>query len=226
MPIALETPVQYIPRVGPAMAQKLAILGVRTVLDFLYYPPFRYKDYSLTSPIASIQVGETVTIKGEVTSMRNIFTKTGKNFQEGIITDDSGSLSVMWFNQPYLTKVIRVGESIHLAGTIGWFGKKIVMQSPDYEILSVDDTSLHTGRLVPGYSETAGITSKWMRGRIAFLLQTCLPLVQEYLPPSVLSEHHLIPLSEALEWVHFPKRIEEAGLAKKRLGFDEFLILQ
>lgn len=226
MALSLDTPVQYVPRVGPAMAAKLHLLGVKTVEDFLYYAPFRYNDYSLCSPIAAIQVGETVTIKGTVTSIRNIFTKTGKNFQEGVISDASGSISVLWFNQPYLTKVISAGASIHLSGKIGWFGKKIVMESPDFELLATDEESLHTGRLVPVYNETRGITSKWMRGRIAFLLDTCLPLVKEHLPKEIISDHNLIELAQALEWIHFPKRMEDAGLAKKRLGFDEFLILQ
>ena len=85
MELSLESSVQYLPHVGPVMAKRLAKLGITTIGDLLYYPPFRYDDYSLVSPIARIQPGETVTVRGEVQWLKSFITKRGKKMQQGMI---------------------------------------------------------------------------------------------------------------------------------------------
>lgn len=228
MDLTPDTPVRFIPRVGPAMAGKLDILDIRTARDFLYHIPSRYNDFSLVSPISRVRPGETVTIRGTVEQFNAFATKTGKRIQEAKVRDDTGVLSVIWFNQPYLRSVIRPGITIHLAGTISWFGTKIVLSSPEYELFDPADpaASLHTGRLVPVYPLTEGVSSKWIRSRIALLLDTVLPSITELLPETLLTSHHLSGIHEAIRSVHFPKTMEEAALAKRRLAFDELLILQ
>lgn len=206
------------------MAEKLGKLGIKTVEDLLYWVPFRYNDFSLVSPIARTQPGETVTVRGKVTSIKNAFTKTGKKLQQAKVADQTGTIDVIWFNQMYLTRVIRPGDRISLSGKVDWFGHKIVMISPEYEIS--EGESLHTGRLVPVYSETAGLSSKWLRGRIAFVLKECLPSVKEFLPEEIRSKYRLIGLHEAIQTVHFPKMTEEAKIARERLSFDELFLLQ
>jgi ATP-dependent DNA helicase RecG len=150
------------------MGEKLEQLGITTVRDFLYHIPFRYDDFSLVSKIALIQPGETVTIQAQVQTFSAFITKNGKRLQEAKVTDETGKLSVIWFNQPFLRSVILPGSTIRLSGPVSWFNHKLVLNAPQYEIVNdagVD--SLHTGRLVP-YPETAGLSSKWMRGRIHF----------------------------------------------------------
>ncbi len=222
MELTLSSPVQYVPRVGPRMAQLLDRLGIKTVEDLLYYVPFRYDDYSLISPIARVQPGETVTISGTIHSIVNLTTKTGKRMQQAVVADDTGKLTVMWFNQPFLTRVLPVGTSVRLAGKIDWFGSKIVMSSPSYEI----GTSLHTGRLVPVYAETEGITSKWIRGRIADVLEKVSPQIEEILPENTKQTYHLMDIHKAIGSVHFPGTPEEGVAAARRLAFDELLLLQ
>jgi len=228
MDVTLESPVRFIPRVGPAMASRLERLEIFTVEDFLYHIPFRYDDFSLVSPIARVQPGETVTITGTVESIKNFYTKTGKKVQEAKVADSSGRLSVIWFNQIYLLNIIHAGDMLHLSGTISWFGAKLVMSNPQYEILSTDDdgVSLHTGRLVPVYPETEGVSSKWMRGRIAHLLMSVLPTVTDFLPDEVLSSNHLMGIAEALQTIHFPDTLDRAYQARRRLAFDELFIMQ
>src|SRR5687767_14179042 len=113
MDLTLDTPVRFIPRVGPAMASKLEILGILTARDFLYHIPFRYNDFSLVSSIARVQPGETVTIKGTVERFNAFATKSGRRIQEAKVRDDTGVLSVIWFNQPFLRSVIKPGMTIH-----------------------------------------------------------------------------------------------------------------
>ncbi len=224
MELMLDSFVQYIPRVGPVMAQKLGRLGIRTVADLLFYAPFRYNDYSRIAKIRSLRPGETVTVEATVRSIKNAFTKTGKKLQQAKVADDTGELAVLWFNQMYLTNIIKPGDILRLSGKADWFGHTVVMTSPDYE-KKVPGAGLHTGRLVPVYPETAGVSSKWLRGRIGFILEQCKDKVLEYIPDSIQSKFSLIPIKTAIEDIHYPKNIQDSQKARFRLGFDELLIL-
>lgn len=222
MDLTLTTPVQYVPRVGPTRAKLLQKLGIETVKDLLYYVPFRYDDFSLVSPIVRVQAGETVTVEGTITAFKNSYTKSGKKLQEAKIADETGILDVIWFNQPFLARVLPVGTTVRLAGKIDWFGHKVVMNSPSYEIGS----TIHTGRLVPVYPETEGISSKWLRGRIAFVLEQVLDTVVDALPKLIQANHRLPPLAQALQTAHFPDTKGNADTARRRLAFDELFFLQ
>lgn len=231
MELKLDTPIQYVPRVGPVMAKRLDTLGIKTVEDLLYYPPFRYDDFSLVSPIARVQPGETVTVGGTITAFRNAFTKSGKKLQQAQLTDETGTLDVIWFNQPFLARTLPVGTNVRLAGKIDWFGHKLVMSSPEYEIVESQpqgpalSVSIHTGRLVPVYPATKGVSQKWLRGRIAFIIEQCAPQVLEYLPPSIISVYRLMTIQKSIEQIHYPLDKAAAMVARRRLGFDEFLFL-
>ena len=220
----LDSSVQYVPRVGPRMAALLKKLGIETVYDLLTYVPFRYNDYSLVSPIARLQPGETVTLMGTLEYIRTFVTKTGKRLVMGSLRDESGAIDLVWFNQVYLVNVLHAGDRLSVSGKVDWFGKKVVLSSPDYEVIG-EQASLHTGRLVPVYSETEGLSSKWLRGRIAYVLEQCLPEVSEQLPEEVLREQKLMGLREAISTVHFPKSQEAAKDARERLAFDELFTL-
>lgn len=217
------TPIQYVPRVGPVMAEKLAILGIHTIEDLLYYPPFRYNDFSHLTLVSQVRPETVVTVKVVVKSFKNVFTKTGKKLQEAVVADASGELTIIWFNQIYLVKLIMPGTKLHLSGKINWFGHKLVMESPEYEIISGEEESLHTGRLVPVYNETAGISSKWLRGRVHFLLNETSSLFGEQLPQEICSKFHLMPIGVAIREVHFPTDLSRAEDARRRLSFDELL---
>lgn len=220
MQLSLDTPVRYIPHIGPVMAERLSDLDIYTVRDLLYHVPFRYDDFSLVSPIARVRPGETVTVNGTIDSIRAFYTKTGKKIQEAVVSDSSGKLTVIWFNQLYLLKILHPGDYVHLSGKIDWFGSRVVMSNPSYE----QGTSLHTGRLVPVYPETAGVSSKWLRSRIAFLLKTIA--VIDFLPNVTLNEYHLMPLPAALAAVHFPDNKEDIERGRHRIAFDEVFLLQ
>lgn len=228
MDLTLDSPIQFLPRVGPAMAEKLERLGIRSVRDLIMYPPFRYIDYSLVTPVARVQAGETITVKGTLTFIRNVLTKFGKKIQLAEITDDSGKLDIIWFNQQYLTYTLRKGMVLNMAGKVDWFNRKIVLSNPVYEIVNdASGESLHTGRLVPVYPETEGVTSKWLRSRVADLLSRNIDTeLEDCIPDIIKNRHRLLTVSQAVRQMHFPETMELAGQAKKRLAFEELLILQ
>lgn len=228
MNLQLTSPVQYVPRVGPRMATLLGKLGITTVFDLLTYVPFRYKDYSLVSPIAKVHPGEVVTVVGSLEYIRTFITKSGKRLVMAKLRDESGAIEISWFNQAFLVKILKPGDTISASGKVDWFGPKIVLSSPEYEVLKTEGeehTSLHTGRLVPVYAETEGLSSKWLRGRIAFVLEQCISQVTEKLPDEILEHEHLPGLAQAIQTIHFPNSIEEAVRSRNRLAFDELFLL-
>lgn len=206
-------------------ARRLEKLNIKTFEDFLYHVPFRYDDFSLISKINRVQPGEIVTIQGTVSEISNEFTKNFKRLQKAEIADDTGSIEVVWFNQPYLTKVIRKNDKISLSGKIDWFLRKIVMQSPEYEIIS-SSPIIHTGRLVPVYPETKGVTSKWLRRQVYKLINENRENFIEYLPDTIINDHSLLTINVAIEQIHFPQTLDKANKSRQRLSFDELFLLQ
>ncbi|MCL4416772.1 MAG: hypothetical protein M1365_08770, partial [Actinobacteria bacterium] len=207
-------------------AKRLQKLGIFKINDFLYHKPFRYEDYSLISKISKLQEGEIVTVQGIVEEMKNEFTKRYKKIQKAKVKDSTGVLDIIWFNQPFLTKYIRKGDKISLSGKIEKNGNQLIMQSPLYEILSNDLVPLHTGRIIPIYPETKGVSSKWLRRQIYKILMDENHSLEEFLPKSIINKHNFPELKQAIEKLHFPKEMEEIKKAKERLSFQEIFLMQ
>lgn len=219
----LGDPVRFLPQVGPIASKKLDKLGIVSVGDLLYHLPFRYDDFSLVSKITSVKPNQVVTVKGTIVDLKNQFTKNGKKLQRGTISDQTGQLDVIWFNQLYLPQTLKPGTEVSLSGKVDFFGSRLCLVSPDYEIVK-GETLTHTGRLVPVYPETAGISSKWLRTRINSVLKI-LPPLPDTLPEEIKSSFNLVSLDQALREVHFPTTLESAQKARYRLGFEELLTI-
>ncbi len=226
----LTTPVQKVYMVGPTYAKRLEKLGIKTVEDLLFHFPNRYEDYSLIAKINRLKPGETVTIRGTVTEIKNEYTKNGKKIQKALVSDNTKILEVTWFNQPFLTRTIKVGETYNFSGKVNWFGHKLSLISPEYEQILGQRYeafgSIHTGRLVPVYAETYGVSSKWLRSRIAPLLKENASSFPEYLPEKIIRENQLLNYQKAINQIHFPDNQSLAEEAKKRLAFDELFLIQ
>lgn len=222
----LDTPVEQLQMIGPSYQSRLAKLGILTVRDLVYHLPFRYENYSLVSKIINLQAGETVSITSEVIKFQNIYSKSGKKIQKAQVSDETGSIEAIWYNQPYLQKLIKPGIKIALAGSVKWFTHSLIMDNPEYEIVTAGKKLIHTGRLVPVYPETAGLSSKWLRSRIYPILEKFNVNIPEYLPIGILKKYNLMDLKQAVYAVHFPNNLDVAPLARQRLSFDELLILE
>ncbi|KKR81229.1 MAG: ATP-dependent DNA helicase RecG [Candidatus Daviesbacteria bacterium GW2011_GWA1_41_61] len=220
----LNTPLSGLPGIGYTLAKRLIRLELFKVEDLINHYPFRYDDFSKVSKISEVKVGETVTLEGEVWSIKNTYTRFRKVLTKATLNDSTGSMELIWFNQSWLTKNIKVGEKIRASGKIDRFGSKTTMVAPDWEKVEEGKVNLHTGRLVPVYPETYGLTSKWLRQKIASLLPRALFQIGDPLPNSIKDE--MLPLPEALNLIHFPQTFDDVAKAKKRLSFDELFYIQ
>lgn len=223
----LTSPISDLPKVGPVLTRKFEKLGILTVENLFYHVPSRYMDYSLITTISKIHPEEIVTIHAKIVSIKNIYSRRGLKMQIGSVEDPTGKLTVIWFNQPFLIKTLYPGKLVSLSGKVGFFSGKLCLTSPDYEVLSdFEKPTFHTGRLVPVYPETSGLSSKWIRTIIRKAYNEGNLADSEFLDEGVLKKYKLETLQNAVKSVHFPETLNEIEVGRKRLAFNELLNLE
>lgn len=224
-PAALNAELTVLQGVGPKNAESLEKLGMQTLGDMLYYFPRRYEDYSQLKPIQSLMFNDVVTVLGTIQSVHTRPIRGGKaSIMEVVISDGTGSLRLSFFNQPWLANRMKEGEAISVSGKIEQYLGRIVMNSPDWEPVEVEN--LHTNRIVPIYALTEKIAQKWLRGQMNQVVTYWAPAVVDALPDQVRLSAKLVSLGEALLQIHFPDSQDRLKLARERLGFDELFYLQ
>ena len=227
-PLNLESPVTALKRVDSKRAVQLGRLEVTTLRDLLYFFPRRHLDYSAVVKVAELQYGQERTVEGNILEIRE--ERRGRNRQlritEAQLADETGSVKVSWFGQGYLARTLPAGTRVAISGKVGDFNGRLVFESPEYEVLRGSQSSIHTGRLLPVYPLTQGLTGRTLRNLTWQTLQMGLPLVSESLPESVRKRRSLIPLREAIKQAHFPDGQANRDQARRRLAFDELLTLQ
>lgn len=227
--ISLDSPITQLRSVGTRSAVRLAKLGIRTVKNLLWHLPARYEDYSQSVPIAQVVPGEKMSIQGRILAIatRHIWPRR-MTITTATVQDDSGAIRAVWFNQPYLTENLAEGTPVSMAGKIVLDKRGLYIASPVYEKTSVPGTDAgelrHTGRLVPIYPETDGITSKYLR----YLLQPLLESVafEDPVPAAIREKFGLENLDAAVKTVHYPVDVSLVPRAKERLAFDDLLLFQ
>lgn len=211
-------------RIYKTYSKRLEKLEISKLGDFLYHLPSRYDDFSLISKIADVQPGEIVTIKGTITAIKNDFTKRFKQIQRATVADETGSIDILWFNQPYIAKTLNFGDNVALSGRVENDNGRPILTAPAFEVLADGQQPIHTGRLVPIYPETAGVSSKWLRRQVYKILSTSS--FDEFLPDKMIKEYNLMDYNSALQNIHFPHSLDQAQKARFRLSFDEVFLLQ
>lgn len=223
MNLDLQTPIIELPHVTKKMARAFLKLEIRTVHNLLLHIPFRYQDFSRVVPAAHLKIGEEATVRAQVTILRNRRARTGRTITEAVFRDRSGSLKTIWFNQPYISKILHHGEWVYLAGTLTDDDFGVHMINPIFERADTTENALHTARLIPIYHTTTELTNRSIRRLIGLTLPVAR-LVAEWLPPEIRARHHLPALAVALNAAHFPKTIHDASAARHRLAFGELFI--
>jgi ATP-dependent DNA helicase RecG len=229
----LDIPIEKIPKVGPVFLKKLQKMGIKTVEDLFFHFPHRYEDFSNIRPISKIKTNETCCLQGKILEIGISRTWKKKMFlTEAIVEDKTGAIKVIWFNQPYLTKTLNEGDWVCLAGRVSSGKKGVYLSNPTYEKISVINDKLsitnltHTGRIVPVYPETEGLSSRWLRYILRPLLARFKNEIPEILPLEIIKKYNFLPRAQALWQVHFPDSISLAKKAKERFSFEELFLIQ
>ena len=203
--------------VGPELENKFSLLGVNSIFDLINYFPKRYEDYSVVSKISEIKFGK-VTIKGHVRDAKGRYVRRGLHITEAVLTDESGSIKIVWFNQPYRANAIKSSAEYFVSGNFELSNNRLTIMNPSMELAS--DFPANTARILPVYKLTKGITSNTIR-KIVREIVPIIRKIDESMPEWILRESNLISRSQALELIHFPEKSVDIQRAQERLGFDE-----
>ena len=229
MSVKLDSKIEEIPGAQNRFLPKLRKLGIKTVGDLIMHFPIRYEDWREVSKIADLTAGYESTIHGIIQEVKQ--TRTWQKrmiITDVLIGDETGSIRAIWFNQPYIGKMLEKGKQINISGKVSKSKSKndIYFSNPIYELIPSGYTEpKHTARLVSIYPETKGLTSKGIR----FVMKNVLDSVEEipeFIPSEVLEKLNLPEINDALRKIHLPENIEETEGAKKRFAFQDLFLLQ
>jgi len=202
---------------------KLSSMGIKRLEDLLLYFPRTYRDEQEFAKINELKTDEVCVLHAKVKSIINARTRSGKIMTRAVVADSTGELPIMWFNQAHIKQMFFKGSQIILTGKIKFDKGKIMMMSPKYERPAKE--LIHTGRIVPVYSESEEISSKWLRTKIHMMLPY-VDYFDEYMPQWVLEREALMSYQDAIYHIHFAKDEEHLKKARERLAFDELFLLQ
>jgi len=226
-PRSLDTEVQYLKGVGPRLASILAKVGIRTVRDVLFYMPRRYEDRSHLPAIADVRPGQWVTVKGRIIDLESKSTRAGMVVLRATISDRTGDLTLVWFNQPWVARKLKGYEGEIIAyGYVKDVHFDIEMNAPEFELLDEDDDPEAFARIVPVYPLSEGVTQFVIRRAVSSALEHYLDYVDDPFSGTYLSKLKLRPLRWSLSQIHRPDSEESKNEARKRLVFDEFFFFQ
>ncbi|PYM20439.1 MAG: DNA helicase RecG [Candidatus Rokuibacteriota bacterium] len=223
----LGTPLQYLKGVGPRRAALLEKKGLATVEDALFFVPLRHEDRTRFTPLSALQPGDVRTVTGIVAGIAPPPPGRPRVPLKVTLRDERGLASAVFFNARYLTRVLKRGQRVILHGRVGRDYGAITLQHPEWEIVEPDDDErVHSGRLVPIYSLTEGLTQRPLRALLWRIVEDYAAKIPEVLPESVLERRKLIGLDRAIHDVHFPESEAALAAGRRRLTFDDFLFLQ
>ncbi|NIA11642.1 MAG: DEAD/DEAH box helicase, partial [Nitrospiraceae bacterium] len=217
-------PVQYVKGIGPKNAQILKKLGIVEAYDLLYYFPRNYLDLSNAERIAELSANEQVTVKGKIIRVEE--KRARVKLMIVTVTDGTGYLKAVWFNQPYLKDTFRNGQMVVFSGRVQYSYGRWEMPSPEYEIVQEGKELIHTMRIIPIYSLTQGISQKSLRTKIKNIIDIYASSLLDFIPEEIIKKYHFTSISDALKNIHFPDSFPALEKSKDRLIFDELFMLQ
>ncbi|MBM3250873.1 MAG: ATP-dependent DNA helicase RecG [Candidatus Nealsonbacteria bacterium] len=225
--MTITTPIEKIPGIGPVFQKRLKKLGIKTIQDLFFHFPHRYEDFSNLIPISKIKINETCTIQGKILEIETSRTWKRKMFlTQAIVTDKTGAIKAVWFNQPYLTRILKKEDNVFLSGKTVLGNEGVYLTNPAYEKGELVPGLIHTGRLVPVYSETEGLSSRWLRYILKSLLLRFKNQLPETLPIKIIAEEEFLPINQAIWQIHFPDSRDLARRSRERFSFEELFCIE
>ena len=222
--INLENDVKFMKGVGPNRVESLNKLGIFTLKDLITYYPRDYEDRSKPRKIAECEDGEDVLIEA-IAASRLMEIRVRKNMVMYKLTvrDDTGSCTITWFNQAYLKSQFQYGETYHFYGKVKVKGSKVEMNSP---VFDTKEKSRHTGKIVPIYPTTYNLSQTTLRTIIENAVQAVDGQIEECMPKYICDKYNLCEINKAIKNIHEPDSFADFNYARRRLVFEELLIMQ
>ncbi len=217
-----DTPVRYLKGVGPKTAERFEKLGILTLSDLLCHYPRRYLDFSKPYSIAEAPADTECVVKAEVFAKPGGRILPGGRRMERITAgDDVSSLEITWFNNPYAAQKLELGQEYYFQGIVTGGMLRRQMVNPQVRT----DAQVKSSPFEAVYPQTEGLTSS----AIAKCVRQLLPhaeLLPDPLPPEMLKKYRLLSKADAVRAIHCPATEEEAFAARRRLIYEELLVLQ
>jgi len=218
-------PVTTLKYIGPRKASRLSQLNIKTIGDLIWHFPRRYQDRSRLDDLSTAVYGETVSVQVTVKGWEEKLLRPKLKLYRALIQDQNGWGYGVWFNQSYIRNQLPVGAQVVITGKVTYRNNVPEIQVYDYEILGRDkDAGLHTGRIVPFYPLTAGLSQRWMRLVVNMALEMASKDLIEILPDDLLTKYRLLSRQHAIKYIHYPPDQESLYQAKRRLKYEELLI--
>lgn len=220
----LKKDVKFVKGVGPNMVKLLNQLGIFNLGDLISYFPRDHEDRSKAKQIAYLEDGETALFEGiAVSRMSEIKIRKGLTLCKIVLRDETGTCTATWYNQPYLKQRFKVGETYKFYGKVNNKYGKIDVQSPVFDEITADK---NTGKIIPIYPLTYGLSQNVIRKIIEAGMLEVKGKLEETLPKYLLDTYNLSDINSAISEIHFPENFEKFNVARKRLVFEELLVMQ
>jgi ATP-dependent DNA helicase RecG len=203
-------------------------LGLHTVGDLLYRPPRRVEDRRTLRRIYDLTHGAVETVEATVGRIRAFRARRRRHFVivKAAVTDGTGVLHCVWYNQGYVVRQLPAGARVMLYGRVQRQGGEIQMIAPEFEVLEPGEDTLHAGRIVPVYRATEGLTQRGLRTIVMRALDDYATAVPEWLPETLRARYAFPALPAALRALHFPDTLDDQRRARERLAYEELLLFQ
>lgn len=219
----LGSSIQYIKGVGPSRGKQLERLGITTVFDMIWHLPRGYVNRDAVIPIKALQAGESASIKAMVLGTKTHRSRRGMSIFKALLQDDSGMITAVWFNQPFLQQSIKSGSHIYINGKVANIGGHLEINVSEFDLLDEEEKA---DRIAAIYPLTEGLSQKSIRKIVAAVLRDYLVEYPEILTLEVREELELCDIRSALQNIHNPSARDSYESARRRLAFEELLLFQ
>jgi len=223
--LTLDTPINQLPGVGPVRARQLKTLEVHTLGDLLEYFPRNYVRESAEGAIADFHADQIHTVRGTVVAVDYITGGSRARF-EATLDDGKDKLSLAWFNAAYMRRLLHPGDIIRVRGKVKFFRGIAQMANPKWEKIEGDEEKVGEDKFRPIYSATAHLTTEQIGALLDPVLDSAVSLLEEWFDPALLQKRKLIPRRDAYLKMHRPRNFTDAMLARKRIIYDELMLMQ
>jgi ATP-dependent DNA helicase RecG len=224
-PAAANPPIDALEGVGPTRAKYLRELGLHSLIDLLEYFPRDYRHELAEGSIRSLIVDQIQTVRGEIVACDYIPMRPRPRF-EATIDDGSGKLGLVWFHGAYLRRSLHPGQTIRVRGKVKFFRNVPQMANPKWELVTEETDRIDQETFRPIYPASMKMPTDAIARIVRDNLPDALKLVDEWFEPDLLAKRDLLSRADAYRLIHTPANLDEAARARRRLVYDELMLLQ